>query len=184
VTRLLALDVGATVGYARGQLGDEPVHRTFRLQTSSVRDLLGARLDRFEEWLTDAFRAFGITMVVMAERFHVRNTGEAAMSFGLDGIVRMVAYRHQARVLVQPEGTVRKEMLGRGSGPSDVMKQLAIDWCERHGYRVESHHEADSLVLWTWTERELFHRSVTPSAVAPRRTPRSARSPAAAGTPG
>ena len=44
-------------------------------------------------------------------------------------------------VLVQPEGTVRKEILGRGSGPSEVMKQLAVDWCGRlTGQRSAARH--------------------------------------------
>lgn len=157
--RLLAIDVGSVTGYAYGQLGEDPSHGTMRLPTSSVRDLLGARLDRFEAQLTELFRTECISRVVMAERFHVRNTGEAAVSFGLDGIVRMVAYRHNAPVLVQPEGTVRKEMLGRGSGPSDMLKYLALQWCEANKWPVTTHHEADALVLWHWTERELARQS-------------------------
>lgn len=202
-SHLLSIDVGSVCGYASGRLGDEPTHGTLRLPTSSVHDLLGARLHRLEEWLGLYLPAHGINLIVMAERFHVRNTGEAAVSFGLDGIVRMMAYRQRIQVLVQPEGTVRKELLGRGSGASDVMKALALDWCRVRAFEVETHHEADAMVLWHWTERELARQSSPQVAsataskrarttrsdsqgvrTARRRTTRAGSPPEAAGTAG
>ena len=160
---LLAIDVGRVAGWACGSLTDiAPVEvGTYRLPTSSVRDLLGSRLDAFDRWLDPLFARLGPTLVVMAERFMGRNTGEAAVSFALDGLVRMRAYRRGTQILCQPEGTVRKEILGRGSGPSELMKQLAMDWCRAHGIDAMTDHEADSAVLWYWARNELVRQSTT-----------------------
>lgn len=156
--RLLAIDIGKVTGWAAGQLTDPyPVEiGSVRLPTSSVRDLVAARLDVLDTWLSGSLLHLGTTIVVMAERFHVRNTGEAAVSFGLDGLVRMHCYRRRIPLLCQPEGTVRKEILGRGTGPSEEMKQLALAWCHNHGLRVTSDHEADACVLWRWACQELI----------------------------
>lgn len=156
--RLLAIDVGRTIGWAAGQLTDPyPLEIGSRsLPTSSVRDLVAARLDAFDTWLTHSLPRLGTTLVVMAERFHVRNTGEAAASFSLDGLVRLHCYRRRIPLLVQPENTVRKEILGRGGGTTETMKQLALGWCQGSGLRVANDHEADACVLWVWACRELI----------------------------
>jgi Holliday junction resolvasome RuvABC endonuclease subunit len=174
--RLLALDVGAVCGWAAGDVGDPYPERlgSRRLPGSSVRDLLGARLDVFENWLGGLLYASDITLLAMAERFRTRNTGEAAMAWGLDGVTHMVCYRLQIPVLVQPEGTVRKELLGRGSGKSEQMKALAMTWCAQHHLTVATHHEADAAVLWTWASRELI-KNVAPTESKPQPVARQKR---------
>lgn len=154
---LLAIDVGRIAGFAYGDVIDprpaEIGH--VRLPTSSVRDLLGARMDAFLKWLGETALHPRPTMIVMAERFRSRTMGEAATNLALDGLVRLHAYRAGIPVLCQPEGTVRKEMLGRGSGSTEQMKRLALAWCERQNLTISNDHEADACVLWAWAAREL-----------------------------
>lgn len=158
MARLLAFDVGRTFAWAYGDLVDPlPNHiASHRLASSSVRDLLGARMDVFDRWLDSHLFGCGATHVVMAERFRSRTTAEAASNYALDGLVRMHCYRRHIPLLCQPEGTVRKEILGRGSGPSDELKRLAAYWCADQGLAVTNDHEADACVLWAWAARELI----------------------------
>lgn len=158
MTRLLALDTGSTFAWAFGDL-TSPIPQeisSLKLATSSVHDLLGVRLSVFDQWLADHLLAWGITHIILAERFRSRTLGEAATNLGLDGLVRMHAVRRRIGMLCQPEGTVRKETLGRGAGRSEVMKRLANEWCSHRGVVVRNHHEADACVLWVWATQELI----------------------------
>jgi Holliday junction resolvasome RuvABC endonuclease subunit len=172
--RLLALDIGRDVGWATGNLGDPRPTRwdTVRLPGTSVNDIVAVRMHYLDRWLADSLLAWDITVIVIAERFRARTMREASASLALDGLVRMNALRHNARMLTQPENTVRKEILGRGSGKSDEMKQLAIGWCRRHDLVVANDHEADACVFWVWASRELIKDAV--------QAPETARGAAAA----
>jgi len=176
--RILAIDVGRDVGWATGSLGDPAPGQwgTIRLPGTSVRDIVGARMDQLDEWLAESMHAWGTSVVVLAERFRARTMREASASLALDGLVRMHAYRRECRMLCQPENTVRKEMLGRGSGKSDEMKRLAINWCHNHSLEVGNDHEADACVMWVWANRELLKTVIQP--ITSERSRDRRRSPA------
>jgi Holliday junction resolvasome RuvABC endonuclease subunit len=92
----------------------------------------------------------------MAEPFRSRNTGEAMSVGALYGIVRAECWRRNIVVKLQPEPTVRKEMLGKGRAPTDEMKALALAWCRANAIETRDHNIADACVLWEWTRRELL----------------------------
>lgn len=157
---LVALDVGRTTGLAYGALSAvKPLCDSWALDRPDAKhNPVGARCAVLDHRLAEFFDAVNPSHLVMAERIPSRNAGEAASSFGLDGIVLAECYRRGIRVLVQPEGTVRKEVLGRGTAPTDVMKALVLDWCDRQGIAVTDHNAGDAAVLWRWARDEIVRQ--------------------------
>lgn len=159
---LVALDVGRVTGFAHGPFGAiRPVCDSWELVHGrpDPANPVGQRIAVLENMLIPSFDAWMPSHVIMAERFASRNAGEAASSFGLDGAVLAECWRRGIAVLVQPEGTVRKEMLGRGTGTTEVMKGLVLAWCAREGIEVPDHNAGDAAVLWRWARDELVRQS-------------------------
>lgn len=156
---LVALDVGRITGFAHGPFSAVRAKcGSWPLPASDPVDPVGRRIAVLDNTLAAAFDLWRPSHVVLAERFPSRNLGEAAANFGLDGQVRAECWRRGIRLLVQPEGTVRKEMLGRGSGASEVMKALVMQWCGREGIEVPDHNAGDAAVLWRWARDELVRQ--------------------------
>jgi Holliday junction resolvasome RuvABC endonuclease subunit len=153
---LLALDIGKVCGWSLGDVRS-PVPRcgVWPLPVRDKRDVLGARVAALRDTLVVALREWEVEVVAVAEAIRSRNSGEAAYKGGLLGVVREECWRRRVRFIGQPEGTVRKAVLGRGNGPSEVMKELALEWCLSQGIDVALHDAADSAVLWSWCAREL-----------------------------
>lgn len=158
---LLSLDVSGITGWAFGGFADRiPATGIWPLPRRDDSDVVGARIAALENTLSAALDAWCPTVVVMAEAFPGRNMDEAMAKFAMLGIVRSECWRRKIRCLVQPEGTVRKEVLGRGGGSSETMKQLVMDWCHRQGIDVEDHNAGDAAVLWRWTRDELVRQRI------------------------
>lgn len=160
MTGLLTLDLAQVTGWAYGPLSAEaPTCDRWALPERDPRDIIGARAAALDSTLAAALDAWGdVAIVGMAEPIPGRNQADVAAMGALVGIVRAECWRRGIRVLVQPEGTVRKEMLGRGSGRSEVMKALALGWCERHGVAVPDHNAADAVVFWMWCRGEIIRQ--------------------------
>lgn len=177
---LLALDIGRTTGGAWGPLSARfPDYAVWRLPTRDKLDVVGARIVHLRGNLATLFDTITPTYVVMAERFPARNMGEASSNLALDGVVRAECWRRKIKLMVQPEGTVRKEMLGKGAGSSEEMKQLAVAWCQKQGIALSEHDAADAAVMWWWTRQELIKRSgalAAPAAAKPARASRRSTS--------
>lgn len=153
---LLALDLGTTTGWAVGQLGQQrPVCGIWELPKRDRYDVIGARLYAFQRAFVPLFREQKPARVVMAERFRSRTNDEAASGYALEGLVRLECWHAAVTPLVQPENTVRKEVLGRGWGSTEEMKRLVMAWCENAGIVVPDHNAGDAAVLWHWTRGEL-----------------------------
>jgi hypothetical protein len=157
---LLVLDLASVTGWAYGALGaDAPQCGRWELGATDRLDIVGARAACLDNTLAAALDLWtDVTVCGMAEPIPGRNQSDVAAMGAFVGIVRAECWRRRIRVLVQPESTVRKEMLGRGSGRSDVMKGLALQWCERHGISVPDHNAADAVVFWAWCRGELLRQ--------------------------
>lgn len=156
---LVALDSGRRFGWAHGPLGAVvPLCGYWQLPAKDDHDVVGARIANLENTLIAAFDEWQPGYVVMAEGFISRSRSDAESTLGMVGQVRAECWRRRISFRVQPEGTVRREMLGRGSGPSEVMKALAMAWCRRLGIEAHDHNAADSAVLWKWTRDELVRQ--------------------------
>ncbi len=154
---LLVLDLATVTGWAHGPLSTmQPQCGRWELPARDPRDIIGARAAALDNTLAAALDVWtDVTVLGMAEPIPGRNQADVALMGALTGVVRAECWRRRIRVLVQPEGTVRKEMLGRGSGRSDVMKALALAWCERHGISVADHNAADACIFFCWCRGEL-----------------------------
>lgn len=161
---LLSLDVARGTGVAWGRIVDLiPTTRLWPLPRKDELDAVGARIAALDNTLSrflDDLDAGGLNprWCVMAEPFMSRNMGETESNFGLYGIVRAELWRRKIRLLRQPENTVRREILGRGTAPTDEMKKLCLDWCGIHGIAAAEHNAADAAILWYWTRNELVRQ--------------------------
>ena len=160
MSRLLVLDLATITGWALGPLSTlQPQCGRWELPERDPRDILGARTAALDNTLAAALDVWSdVSVLGMAEPIPGRNQSDVAMMGALTGVVRAECWRRGIRVLVQPESTVRKEMLGRGSGRSAVMKELALMWCESHGITVPDHNAADACVFFCWCRGELMRQ--------------------------
>ena len=159
---LLTLDLGQVTGFAYGRFTARwPRPGRWELPAVDRRDVIGARTAALDNTLAAALdRWSDVVVVAIPEAFPGRNQFDVAASGALHGVVRAECWRRGIKLLVQPEGTVRKEMLGRGSGPSVVMKSLALAWCARAGVTVGDHNEADAVVFWRWCRDEIARQRI------------------------
>lgn len=159
LTSLLALDLGRITGWAWAPLTEtRPTCDVWLLPASDPLDVIGARVAVLENTLALALERWRPEWVVLAETFRGRNASLADSQAALMGAVRAECWRARVRLRVQPETTVRKEMLGRGAGRTEIMKPLALAWCARQGIETSDHNAADAAVLWRWTREELTRR--------------------------
>jgi len=159
--RLLSVDTARITGIAWGALSDQlPQTDVWELPDYDRADSLGARIATLENTLHDFIAWADIDTVVIAERFPPRTSKQMASGYGLDGAVRSQCWRDDVQLLWQPEGQVRKEILGRSRGTTrDQLKAAAVRWCEHHGIHVQTDDAADAAVLWCWTRNTLVrHR--------------------------
>lgn len=156
--RVLALDLGAVVGWAIGSLSDlKPICGAWRLPVRDELDLLGARIAALENTIGRFLDDEHPDLVVMPEGFRGRNKHEAAAKDAYSGIVRAECWRRDIPMKFQPENTVRVDMFGSGRRTTEQWKALSLDWCAKHGIAVIDHNAADAGVFWCWTQRELLH---------------------------
>lgn len=156
-----SIDVAGVTGWAFGQVADvRPVVGHWKLPQTDGLDIVGARVGVLENTISAWLDEYRPSIIVTAEPFKPRNIGEAMSKFSLLGVVRSECWRRNIRCLVQPEQTVRKEMLGRGTGSTEVMKRLALAWAARQGIEVADDNEADAAVLWRWTRDELVNQQL------------------------
>jgi len=152
---LLALDVGKVCGWSLGDTtAEKPRCGSWPLPARDKRDIVGARVAALRDVLLVALAEWRPDIILVAEGIRSRNSGEALYKGALLGVIREFCWRDRIRYVAQPEGTIRKAILGRGNGPTEVMKELALAWCLKEGIDVSEHDAADSAVLWTWCARE------------------------------
>lgn len=157
--RLACLDIARRTGVAWGALSAvQPAVTHWPLPATDPVDALAARIAALENTLGAFLERERIGFVVIAQRFPGRSQAQLASAYGLDGAVRSECWRAGVRLRWQPEATVRKEMLGRGKGPTEVMKALAMRWCAVQGIEVRNDDEADAAVLWRWTRDEMVRQ--------------------------
>jgi Holliday junction resolvasome RuvABC endonuclease subunit len=155
---LLSLDLGSVTGFAVGDVTDAvPYCDSWELPLSDPMDLLGARVAALENTLGPFLVEWAPAVVVMALAFTGRNAADQDAMGAYYGMVRSECWRHDVRVLVQPEITVRTEVHGRGKHRTSAeWKQLAMIWCKRNAIIVPDHNAADAAVLWCWTRDEIL----------------------------
>jgi hypothetical protein len=153
---LLALDPGGRTGWAVGSiLAGPPRLGSFRMPDGAY----GLRFATFENELLQLVQAFRPRWVLRAMPLLGKaGINRSRLALGWDTLIESVCYREQCVAYDQPEGTIRKNMLGRGSGRSEVMKALAIGWCEDHGIAPRNDDEADAAVVWCWGRDELYRQ--------------------------
>lgn len=149
---------------AWGRITDPiPTTLVWPLPLKDKLDPVGARISALDNTLSNfldllATQGLEPRWCVMAEPFASRNMGETESSFGLSGVVRAELWRRKIRLMRQPESTVRKEVLGRGTAPTAEMKAMAKLWCERRGIDIEDDNCADSAIMWSWCRDELVRQ--------------------------
>src|ERR1700740_2435164 len=162
---LVTIDLGRDTGFAHGPFSAvSPQFGSWSLPIKDPLDPVGARIAALDNTLSRAFDEWEPSHLVVAEPVPARNMGEAIATFGMLGQVRAECWRRRIAVLVQPEGTVRKEMLGRGGGPTEVMKGLVLGWCKANGLDVPDHNAGDACVLWRWARDELAQQRLRRAA--------------------
>lgn len=157
---LVALDLAVITGWAVGPIGRSMPTSigSWPLPPTDPLSRIGAQCGVLENTIITAFDAWDPAAVVVAEPFVARNLAECRKKFGLLGILEVECWRRDIPLMEQPEPTVRKEILGRGMGPTELMKSLVHRWCAGNGINVRDHNEGDAAVFWTWTRGELLHR--------------------------
>lgn len=156
---LVALDLGQSTAWAAGDHIDATIdHGLWRLPMTDAHDVLGARIATLENMLIPWLDERKPSAMVITAPVKARNFGEGEAMPAYRAIVRAECWRRNVKVWWDYEGTARKAMLGRGTGPTEMMKRLALAWCKSYGYDVKDHNVADCLVLWHWTRNERFRK--------------------------
>lgn len=154
-----ALDLGGVTGWAFGKFSDaRPAVGRWQLPRTDPLNVAGARVAALENTLITWLDRHQPSVVITAEPFKPRNIAEAISKFSLLGIVLSECWRRDIRCMVHPEQTVRKEMLGRGTGPTEQMKALSLAWADRQGIDVADDNEAEAAILWRWARDELTNQ--------------------------
>ena len=154
-----SLDLGAVTGWAFGRFAEvRPAVGRWELPRTDPDNIAGARVAVLENTLILWLDEYRPSVLITAEPFKPRNIGEAIAKFSLLGVVMAECWRRRIRCMVQPEQTVRKEMLGRGTGPTDQMKALSLAWAARQGIAVADDNEAEAAIMWRWARDELANQ--------------------------
>jgi Holliday junction resolvasome RuvABC endonuclease subunit len=82
----------------------------------------------------------------------------AFVLMSLYGAAAGAAHSAGARVVDGHIGTWRKAFLGKGNLPGKEAKRLAMERCEKLGWKVENHDEADAAGLWAWAMANNFRQ--------------------------
>lgn len=147
MTKILALDLATTTGYALGRIGGAPSSGQKRI--GSEGDSLGAFADEFDFWLNGIVERLAPGLIYYEAPINQSGKTTAATTIKLRGLayhVHMIGFRH--RIIVRPGNvqTVRREFCGSGHASKDQV----VEECRRRGWSVAGTDEADAVALWWW----------------------------------
>jgi len=146
--RLCALDLATTVGWCIGVPTSAPIYGSVLLDGRERAARYGALLD----WLDDALTVHRFDAVLCEAPMvsnDIRSRNAALLSLGLAAIVEFWCWDNSIRRLEPAHvGTVRKDILGRGTFAKGLAKPAALDWCRSQGFAPGDDNAADSIVLW------------------------------------
>lgn len=134
-------------GWACGAPGGRPAYGSVLL---SGRER-PARYAGFLDWLDDAARVHKPARIVAeaplaSGDFAGRDAALLALGFGAH--LEMWAWDRSIPLEMMHAGTVRKQVLGRGTFPKGEAKGAVIEWARREGFEPGDDNAADALLLW------------------------------------
>lgn len=141
-TRILAIDLGTTTGWATGNLADI-VSGTQSFKPGRFEGG-GMRFLRFRNWLSEMRRLIDFNQVYFEEvRRHV-GTDAAHVYGGLMGTLTAFCEEHKIPYSGVPVGTIKKHATGKGNASKSEMISAAA---HAHGEVPKDDNEADAICL-------------------------------------
>ncbi len=149
--KILALDLGATTGWAFGCPG-KPTRYGVEEFTGTRTERLGA----FLSWLTlqlgmEIYRDLD---VVVYERPFARGAAAIRSLWGMAGVVEAVSQEHGVAVVDAEVQTVKK-FVAKGH----AAKHAVIAAMRRRGYEPEGEHDADALAVLTYAKATIVREA-------------------------
>ena len=149
---ILALDLGARVGWAYGHPGDaRPLCGAWELPQQ--RDL-GCILAACDNELTDALALHRPALLFceapLTPSVVVSNQHAWESQLGLHAIARAAAYRHAVPYRRQSAYDIRLLILGRGRFPKGTVKMHVMRYCIDRNWNFAVHDTADACVAWAY----------------------------------
>lgn len=142
--RILALDLGSTMGWASYGMGG--------IETFKEKD---TRLIKFHRFIEKLIKDIHPTIIVFENSFHQR--GGAAVLFGSwRGILEMLGQKYKIPVEGYATQSIKKDFTGSAKrSPDGDQKQPIIDECIRRGHTPINHDHADALAMYLLMEEKL-----------------------------
>lgn len=170
---LLALDLATVSGFAVGETDEFPsltpleavapsASRNTRAPISGERRIgrkgcdVGAFLLDYDAWLTDLKKVHGFQMVVY-EAPLVMLRGKKKDRINMDTIRKLIGLANHTDFFCAMKGigvfqannaSVRKHFIGRGNGPTEVLKRMTFAECQARGWNARGFDEADALAVF------------------------------------
>ena len=154
MTGILTLDLSRHTGWAFGRAaGGTPLGGTWELP--GIADGVGRPLAALCDKLADAITVHSPDLIVFEAPLPpsaMKSVAWARFALAMVGVVELVAYRREVRVLEERVETARMKLLGKARWPGgrDTAKAEVLAWCNRQGWRVTDDNAGDALVLWKW----------------------------------
>lgn len=155
---VLAIDIATTSGFARGDVGGEPLAWSFCFATdsgSSNNSVFGQALQYLSIYLNQHPRPTVLAIEAMLPPTAMPGETSARVRdrlAGLHGVVRGVAYlRGIYRIEQATVGDIRAHFLGERNLRRDAAKRATMERCHKLGWRCEDDNQGDALALWSYT---------------------------------
>lgn len=148
MTKILALDLGTSTGFAVGDRG-HMLSGTWSLKPGRY-DGGGMRFVKFRGALNEVRAACGVERVYFEEVRRHAGVDAAHVYGGLMATLQAWCEEHAIPYSGVPVGTIKKSFTGAGN----ANKAKMIAECERRGYRPATDDEADAIALFAWALEE------------------------------
>lgn len=157
MTRVLALDLSGSTGWACGSTKGTPVsHGVVTLPKSG--DDLGWYLTHFRDWLNLALDDMEPQQIVFESPIMPEQTSIPTLRklYSLCGVTELVARERKILVTEANLAQIRKHFIGTSKAPSDIkdakvrrmwLKARTIEECRKRGFRVSGDDDADAIAL-------------------------------------
>lgn len=167
---IVGLDLSTNCGIAFWPTGhSRPVFSTLRL-SGDVEDM-GWKCEKLRLNLADIHKNEAITHLFF-EAPILPGATQFKTVYTLCGLAVFVEWfgnRIGAKVRQVHQQAYRKHFIGRGTGPSAELKQLAVETCQKMGWMVATDHEAEAIgvldygamcfsIDLPWRDQHLFAR--------------------------
>jgi hypothetical protein len=146
---ILALDLGARLGWAYGLTEDEwPSVGIWKLKGSEASRFASLEKNLILFCNISKPRTFVLEAPLVPSA--MSNDYGVRAAYGYRAIVLAEVHRRRADLVEQTVQVVRTDRLGANSFPKGAVKHEVVNYWRRRGFLIRDHNAADAALLWEW----------------------------------